>query len=306
MLDLDSQKKCLEYAEQILSSLDDKALYERYLAIKNKMISSNSVFSKTIDENIAFQTAISSEINKNNPPISLHNYVIQELYKIQTKILPDTSSIISKTIDEAIQTLYDTINTKFIGHNFAKSHLTQKNSKISKAIKEMRSTAQKEVEDSRKNRLLNIDNWEFKKTKIIDLQKNAIVEKAQLEKQTKRLQENNIEIKNDIAKLQVSIRDKKHELEEIEQHIMNISEEIIDLKTEAEKLKYQVTLANKANENLKGIKKYQPKNPNIIREKQKLLDEIEVLRRRNQDLNASLTSRGLMLTKPSTNNPLKY
>lgn len=306
MLDLDSQKKCLEYAEQILSSLDDKALYERYLAIKNKMISSNSVFSKTIDENIAFQTAISSEINKNNPPISLHNYVIQELYKIQTKILPDTSSIISKTIDEAIQTLYDTVNTKFIGHNFAKSHLTQKNSKISKAIKEMRSTAQKEVEDSRKNRLLNIDNWEFKKTKIIDLQKNAIVEKAQLEKQTKRLQENNIEIKNDIAKLQVSIRDKKHELEEIEQHIMNISEEIIDLKTEAEKLKYQVTLANKANENLKGIKKYQPKNPNIIREKQKLLDEIEVLRRRNQDLNASLTSRGLMLTKPSTNNPLKY
>lgn len=306
MLDLDSQKKCLEYAEQILSSLDDKALYERYLAIKNKMISSNSVFSKTIDENIAFQTAISSEINKNNPHISLHNYVIQELYKIQTKILPDTSSIISKTIDEAIQTLYDTVNTKFIGHNFAKSHLTQKNSKISKAIKEMRSTAQKEVEDSRKNRLLNIDNWEFKKTKIIDLQKNAIVEKAQLEKQTKRLQENNIEIKNDIAKLQVSIRDKKHELEEIEQHIMNISEEIIDLKTEAEKLKYQVTLANKANENLKGIKKYQPKNPNIIREKQKLLDEIEVLRRRNQDLNASLTSRGLMLTKPSTNNPLKY
>ena len=283
--------KCLDVAERILSALDDKSIYQRYLTAKTNLNSNSSSLSpglKSINHiNEALTKSIQDERNrKTNSSIS--SYIIQELHSIQMRILPNTADLQHNTVEESISSLLSVIDTKVTSHQFLKQKLTKENQRLKEAISQIKEVSMNDIQEGRKKRISNDESWSQRRIRLIELEKAAQNEKQKLRQQIEKTKKENGDLMVEITQMNLKTNERKELIQEAEAQVDVISDNISQLTEEANKLKYELQIAKNSDVSLANIQKYKSSTSNLNIEKKRLLDEIEKLKKRNNMLNAQI------------------
>ena len=283
--------KCLDVAERILSALDDKSIYQRYLTAKTNLNSNSASLSpglKSISHiNEALTKSIQDERNrKTNSSIS--SYIIQELHSIQMRILPNTADLQHNTVEESISSLLSVIDTKVTSHQFLKQKLTKENQRLKDAISQIKEVSMNDIQEGRKKRISNDESWTQRKARLIELEKAAQNEKLKLKQQIEKTKKDNGDLMVEITQMNLKTNERKELIKEAESQIDVLSDNITQLTEEANKLKYELQMAKNSDASLANIQKFKSSASNLNIEKKRLLDEIEKLKQRNNMLTAQI------------------
>lgn len=283
-----STSKCLEVAEKILSVLEDKSVYQRYLQAKKKL---NSTQYNSFSQLNAELSRNMQEVQSRKTNTSVSSYVIKELHTIQMQILPNTADLLHDTVEESIASLLSVIGTKITSHQFLKQKLTNENKKLKEAISQIKEVSLNDIQEGRKQRISNDESWSQRKSRLIELEKAAQNEKAKIKKQIEKTKSENGDMRVEVAKINLEIEDRKKIIAEAEEHVDLISDDINSLNEELNRLKYELEMAKNSNNSLSSIQKYKKTNTSLMMEKKRLINEIEELKKKNNMLNVQISSR---------------
>ena len=287
-MDSSSIDKCLEVAEKILSVLEDKTVYQRYLQAKNKLnssqINSFSQLNSELSRNI-------QDIQSRKASTSVSSYVVQELHAIQMQILPNTADLLHDSIDESIASLLSVIDTKVTSHQFLKQKLTNENKKLKEAISQIKEVSLNDIQEGRKQRISNDENWAHRKSRLIELEKAAQNEKMKIKKQIEKTKNENEDMRLEIAKIKLETENRNKIIAEAEEHIDVISDDITSLNEELNMVKYEYEMAKNSNISLSSIQKFKKTSTSLENERKRLISEIDALKKKNNMLNAQISNR---------------
>ena len=112
-----------------------------------------------------------------------------------------------------------------------------------------------------------------------------------MQKQIEKIKKENGDLMVEITQMNLKTNERKTLIQEAEAQVDVISDHIASLTEEADKLKYELEMAKNSDASLANIQKFKKSSKNLATEKQRLLDEIELLRKRNNMLTAQLERR---------------
>ncbi|EAY15783.1 hypothetical protein TVAG_188340 [Trichomonas vaginalis G3] len=280
---------CLNVAEKILLALDDKTIFKRYLSEKNQL-STDKTRTKTQISISSFTKSISNDMptsNKENNQLYLA--IIQEIENLQNQILPSTPVTHHNDLDDALKSLLSVIDTQFTSHQFLKHKLMCENVKLKQAISNIKEVSLNDIQENRKKRIENDENWAERKARILELEKAAQLEKKKLSKQIEKLKIDNKELQTQIEQTETQYKNRQALINDASAEIESLDETISTLKEQATQFQYELELTNKANQNLDSIQKFRISNGGGLKnEKERLIQELDELKRRNNMLMAEL------------------
>lgn len=279
---------CLSVAEKILSALEDKTIFQKYLKEKSRLLSDSNLNRTKVSANsISFPSFSASRSSPS--PNSYVSSIISQIEKLQNELLPSTPVNHHENLDDALDSLGSVIETQITSHQFLKQKLMCENVKLKQAISNVKEVSLNDIQENRKKRIENDENWAQRKSRLLELEKAALHEKKKLKKQIDKLKVDNSKLQTEIEQIQSRTKQRDGLIRDAESEIEKLDEQISILQEQTEQLNYELELTNKANENLDNIQKFRIKKGGSLKlEKQKLLQELDELKRRNNMLVAEL------------------
>lgn len=167
----DAIHKILQIGEKIVQVLDDQTIFQRYSAIKEKIMDDyKNISSPQMRQLIVENKDLSDRINQLNIEYSqenyLNSYIISQIELIQTKIIPNVVRMPFSSVREASDSLLEVMNTKLMSHQFLKQKLNAENEKLKQVIHEMRNDSLSEIDKIKKRRIELSTNWQIKEKEM--------------------------------------------------------------------------------------------------------------------------------------------
>ena len=136
-----------ELAENVIKEVCDEEIFHKYMRIKQKILSTE-IDTKLIQiqqENENLKLKI-EEIKQTNQIRNIHEYVINELSKLEHQIIPDSILRTPITVQDACLNILDIIETRQESATISCKRLEQENNRIKARFEEMDLILEKELE----------------------------------------------------------------------------------------------------------------------------------------------------------------
>jgi len=261
-------EKCLTIAEGILSALEDQSIFERYKGIKSQIEKSETNKSVGI-------------IIKNTP---LVDWIVAQLNKIQTEILPESASLQSDSLEDAITSLDAVIETKVTSYNYLKQKIMAQNATIREKISRNKEFSINEIQDIRKKRILMEEMLEQKVKNLIEHEKGLQKEKSDTISLVQTISKENEYLQKSIEEAEIRVKNAKQKKASLEKTIESLADDMASLEKNLEKSLYDLQINRRAYENLESIDKFRSSGFSLADEKQRIYEEITSLKAKNAKL----------------------
>lgn len=204
----ENTQQCLELAEKIVAVLDGGEVFKKYNRIKQKIFS-NSPQNLELDphlkkialENRDLQRQLEELKDSLKNSDSLENYLINGLFKIQTKVVPNSTTITPLTVEDALHSLEKAVESKLEANASIREQYTRSNTQLREKISALMSSTNEQLEKI-KNRHIEQDHQYRSKAQEVDKQIADIdAEIEKLQSQLGEVEEENGSITTEIHKI---------------------------------------------------------------------------------------------------------
>lgn len=299
-------EKVLELAEKIISALGDGSIYEKYLKLKQKIISSSSISELSLTNSlenhlkkIALENReLASRIEMISSAVksdSLSDYIITQLCELQAKVLPDVSPRYQHTVQEAAANLLQILNAKNKSNTYFRNSFTKKNNQIEQSINDIESKLNHEIETINNKLISSTKNYKSKE-EAANSHLNSIEEEFQhLSRTLEATELENEKLENEVDYSKQDAKERLKILTEVTKKRDITVTRLNELKKKANLLKFEVEAKSKDVEKKRALQVYgldsDTKELEIIRN---LEEEIAFLMIENEKL--SLDVKRMRLT----------
>lgn len=297
--DQSPETACLNVAEKIIDCLSDKTIHERYSTLKEKIMN-NQVnrgtglkihIQKLALENRNYKAQLSHLQSMTQPQDDLNNWIMSQLYELQTKIIPDSRSMHSDILEDSLITLLKVVDSKVESFDRIRNALNEENSKYFDMI----STKMVSFDDETRNinRRLSIKQDQFKqyKTKVEEVLEKLNNEYNELETKYNIILDKNIQLTEEISNIESNSQKQENQLDHIEDKLKSSKKRHKGLKyqldqiqsdcdsknreIEAQRAKQRFGIKDATPEELDYLKQLEEKVAKLINENEQYVFELK-------------------------------
>lgn len=272
--------QCLYLAEQIIRTLDDGAVFQKYETLKNRLIStqpSTHDLSKHIKklslENRRLTTQaeeLRASLESND---NLSDFMFQKLEQLRAFVIPKAKIPRVHDFYESCISLPQIIDTKERTHRMFRERITEENTQLRLKKTNLQLMEQKELknlQESLRDKQQAYDNWLSQaKAKIEELQSDI----TDLEEEQKTLDEQNEILGNKLKEKVMSCKNAARSLKHAERKLQEAVDRQQSLKIAASKSTTELQKILEAIDQRKAVQRFGVQNPD--REELMKIQELE-------------------------------
>jgi hypothetical protein len=215
--------KCLGVAEQIIRVLDDPSIFERYMRIKEKIMTPTAVSPtkdpaarQLITENRSLVLRIEELKADFLKQKHLESWIVTQMQLLLASLLPNCGNATYDSFTEASSGLLATIEAKFASHQFLRDRLVEENRSLQESLLGLKESALSQIENSRTQRVDADANWAKTRTSVSARIRELQEAVSQGEKKLAKLQQKTISLKATVSNLPLpeAAQERESEIEE--------------------------------------------------------------------------------------------
>lgn len=215
---------CLNVAEKIIDCLSDKTIHERYLSLKEKIMNNHvnrgtglkTHIQKLAIENRNYKKQLSHFQSMNQPQGDLNNWIMSQLYELQTKIIPDSRSMHSDILEDSLITLQKVVDSKVESFDRIRNALNEENSKYFDMISTKVVSFDDEARNINRKLSLKQDQLKQYKTKVEEILEKLNNEYNELEAKYNKIIDKNNQLTEEISNIESNCQTQENQLDHIE------------------------------------------------------------------------------------------
>lgn len=215
---------CLNVAEKIIDCLSDKTIHERYLSLKEKIMNNHvnrgtglkTHIQKLAIENRNYKKQLSHFQSMNQPQGDLNNWIMSQLYELQTKIIPDSRSMHSDILEDSLIALQKVVDSKVESFDRIRNALNEENSKYFDMISTKVVSFDDEARNINRKLSLKQDQLKQYKTKVEEVLEKLNNEYNELEAKYNKIIDKNNQLAEEISNIESNCQTQENQLDHIE------------------------------------------------------------------------------------------
>lgn len=296
--------RCLDLAEKIVAVLDGGEVHKKYLRLKEKIF-------RTVPQNLELDPHLKKialenrelhrkledarESLKNTD--SLETYVINEISKIQKKVLPKSIIDSGESIEDSIDQLQKIIDSKIESNSYIRNNLTLENNSLREKISSFTSSVNAELESIQSNHIELDHKHRTKAAKVENHLKELEKEIQEITEQLEHVEEENADMESSLSAKESEQNAKQAALNEVQKRSLSESARLEQFRQTADRLSTELEtrrndiLRKQASQRFSA----QDPDPEDLEELVMLQNETETLEKENRALSQELKRKRLSL-----------